>query len=372
MPSNAFDAQHMQVLDLSKRRDSIETRKTPSPYNTNSSRESTSPHTSTEQTSSQPIIHQTLCSPGSSSGYQANRFNSSPYSIDYSATHPQHLQCYFPHASQAASHLQQSFSFLRDRQYIAEPLVKSEHHFDNVNQVQPYQRHSSTQSPPPRTASRTSDFDEKFQGKLTSDETRITPLPPLIYPKLANREGKVSRPFKAYPRDPLAMAATFTATDALLDVQKAEKYSAFRKRMLEQIHASNGGRPTVTNPKMRRNGASTCNAQDEQANDSSSGNEDHSTSGTESCNLADSKDKSCGNNNNSNAVNQNGTVKDAAYYERRKKNNAAAKKSRDRRRIKEDEIAVRAAFLEHENIELRIELAALKNQLAMVAANSNR
>lgn len=56
------------------------------------------------------------------------------------------------------------------------------------------------------------------------------------------------------------------------------------------------------------------------------------------------------------------TMKDQAYWERRRKNNEAAKRSRDARRAKEDEIAIRAAFLEQENLKLRVEVAALKNE----------
>ncbi len=56
--------------------------------------------------------------------------------------------------------------------------------------------------------------------------------------------------------------------------------------------------------------------------------------------------------------------KDDAYWDRRRKNNEAAKRSRDARRAKEDEIAIRAAFLEQENLKLRVEVAALKNETA--------
>uniref|UniRef100_A0A2C9JJ29 BZIP domain-containing protein n=1 Tax=Biomphalaria glabrata TaxID=6526 RepID=A0A2C9JJ29_BIOGL len=56
--------------------------------------------------------------------------------------------------------------------------------------------------------------------------------------------------------------------------------------------------------------------------------------------------------------------KDAAYWERRRKNNDAAKRSRDARRAKEDEIAIRAALLEQENLKLRMEVAALKTETA--------
>ncbi|KAK7104313.1 uncharacterized protein [Littorina saxatilis] len=56
--------------------------------------------------------------------------------------------------------------------------------------------------------------------------------------------------------------------------------------------------------------------------------------------------------------------KDGAYWERRRKNNDAAKRSRDARRAKEDEIAIRAALLEQENLKLRVEVASLKTETA--------
>lgn len=58
------------------------------------------------------------------------------------------------------------------------------------------------------------------------------------------------------------------------------------------------------------------------------------------------------------------SLKDDAYWERRRKNNEAAKRSRDARRAKEDEIAIRAAFLEQENLKLRVEVASLKSETA--------
>ena len=61
-------------------------------------------------------------------------------------------------------------------------------------------------------------------------------------------------------------------------------------------------------------------------------------------------------------------VKDQAYWERRRKNNLAAKRSRDARRAKEDEIAIRAAFLEQENIQLKWEVARLKSETARLRA----
>ncbi|XP_062331239.1 TEF transcription factor, PAR bZIP family member a isoform X1 [Osmerus eperlanus] len=52
--------------------------------------------------------------------------------------------------------------------------------------------------------------------------------------------------------------------------------------------------------------------------------------------------------------------KDDKYWQRRNKNNVAAKRSRDARRLKENQITVRAAFLERENTALRQEVAELR------------
>nr|CBN81208.1 Thyrotroph embryonic factor beta [Dicentrarchus labrax] len=52
--------------------------------------------------------------------------------------------------------------------------------------------------------------------------------------------------------------------------------------------------------------------------------------------------------------------KDDKYWQRRSKNNVAAKRSRDARRLKENQITVRAAFLERENAALRTEVAELR------------
>ncbi|XP_041670863.1 hepatic leukemia factor-like isoform X2 [Cheilinus undulatus] len=56
-------------------------------------------------------------------------------------------------------------------------------------------------------------------------------------------------------------------------------------------------------------------------------------------------------------------LKDDKYWARRRKNNLAAKRSRDARRLKENQIAIRAAFLEKENAALRQEVADLRKEL---------
>ncbi|XP_075891200.1 hepatic leukemia factor-like isoform X2 [Nelusetta ayraudi] len=56
-------------------------------------------------------------------------------------------------------------------------------------------------------------------------------------------------------------------------------------------------------------------------------------------------------------------LKDDKYWARRRKNNVAAKRSRDARRLKENQIAIRATFLEKENSALRLEVADLRKEL---------
>lgn len=56
------------------------------------------------------------------------------------------------------------------------------------------------------------------------------------------------------------------------------------------------------------------------------------------------------------------TLKDDKYYERRKRNNMAAKKSRDARKQREDQIAMRATYLEKENSVLRAQVATLREE----------
>uniref|UniRef100_A0A1B6KII3 BZIP domain-containing protein n=1 Tax=Graphocephala atropunctata TaxID=36148 RepID=A0A1B6KII3_9HEMI len=55
-------------------------------------------------------------------------------------------------------------------------------------------------------------------------------------------------------------------------------------------------------------------------------------------------------------------MKDEKYWARRRKNNMAAKRSRDARRLKENQIALRAGFLEKENLGLRQEMERLKKE----------
>ncbi|XP_060565794.1 hepatic leukemia factor-like isoform X2 [Ruditapes philippinarum] len=54
--------------------------------------------------------------------------------------------------------------------------------------------------------------------------------------------------------------------------------------------------------------------------------------------------------------------KDDRYWQRRKKNNIAAKRSRDARRVKENQIAMRASFLEQQNDDLTEEVEKIRQE----------
>ncbi|KAJ8919603.1 hypothetical protein NQ315_002225 [Exocentrus adspersus] len=115
---------------------------------------------------------------------------------------------------------------------------------------------------------------------------------------------KTVRPFKAYPKDPLSISLIGAAHD-LLNKDSSAAYMEFRQKMLAEVQNSY----KTTNKNMRR-------------------------------------------------IQSTQQVSDPTYWEKRKKNNEAAKRSRDARRAKEDEIAVRCAYLEQENVQLRYRLAA--------------
>ena len=56
--------------------------------------------------------------------------------------------------------------------------------------------------------------------------------------------------------------------------------------------------------------------------------------------------------------------KDERYWERRLKNNIAARRSREARRLKENQIALRAAFLERENSAIKLKVDELMEKNA--------
>uniref|UniRef100_A0A182SZC0 BZIP domain-containing protein n=1 Tax=Anopheles maculatus TaxID=74869 RepID=A0A182SZC0_9DIPT len=462
------------VLDLSKRRDSLDARKTPSPaYHCYSEVGGTPPpsnHSSPQQcdiTASTNAENTILLNYGEL--VRARRLSPTKSLLHFEEL-AHHTQTQLAPAVQAFHRhgmglpkpetdilqqhlLQQAHRAGPIPSYLLPPaaLQLHPHHHQQQQQQQQQQTSPAAFSPSPirlreldalsESGSEGTSLVSSSQRKCKEDAASTPKDGSKQYPMVVGRDGKLSRPFKAYPRDPLSLAAGFVASDTILDTNSAEKYNLFRKRMLEQIHAANGGQPTVSNPKMRRlanstkSGNSSSNAPSAAMSDASSSescdekpprsNERHMLSMAvakaqqsltacdemaqyaatnqrqlvtpsrkdtmeTACDVIGSSDASASSRAESNAtvataeaaaeaasasqIHSNGggtSVKDSAYYERRKKNNAAAKKSRDRRRIKEDEIAIRAAFLERENIELKFELAAARKQLALYGVTSS-
>ncbi|XP_043504750.1 thyrotroph embryonic factor-like [Polistes fuscatus] len=139
-----------------------------------------------------------------------------------------------------------------------------------------------------------------------------TVAPTNLYP--VESPKKMPRPFKAYP-----INITTNQPNLIYASNNDEGYQEFRERMLMSVRRQNES----SNPKMRRTNKTSSPAVPTSTVDE----------------------------------------KDATYWERRKKNNEAAKRSRDARRAKEDEIAIRAAYLEQENMKLRYDLATVRNEV---------
>ena len=179
----------------------------------------------------------------------------------------------------------------------------------------------------------------------------------------SGRSGKPTRPFKAYPKDPLSLAAGVQvpgvgmgAAEAALGLASNEAYAEFRRRMLAQVQAATapGGSPAKQSKRFEPAASPPL-----QAADSPSAPGPGLEGGADSCTMSSSPESpSAG----TPAALEGKDGRDAAYWERRRKNNEAAKRSRDARRAKEDEIAIRAAFLEQENLKLKYEVAALRSE----------
>nr|XP_022899753.1 protein giant-like [Onthophagus taurus] len=123
--------------------------------------------------------------------------------------------------------------------------------------------------------------------------------------------SKLTRPFKAYKKDSFSITSASSLAIYLGSVYSSQEYVEFRKGMMGEAQMN------YTNKNMKRN------------NHSKNGSGDD----------------------------------DPIYLEKRRKNNEAAKRSRDARRAKEDEIAIRCAFLEQQNWKLSCEVNDLKKEL---------
>ncbi|CAF3035147.1 unnamed protein product [Rotaria sp. Silwood2] len=200
------------------------------------------------------------------------------------------------------------------------------------------------------------DMQEKQSSSLVQSSIP-TMLPHLL---LRNKHGKPTRPFKAYPRDPLSLPLGFysplvPSSDNLLNVL-ASSNDDFSKQFRKRIQQA---QERLINRGVQDSPIKTVNQHQDKL---------HSPSSTTN-NIPPKKryrpntpPPEISSSISSQQINHETDTKDDAYWERRRKNNEAAKRSRDARRAKEDEIALRAAWLEQENLKLRLENAHLKQE----------
>lgn len=308
-------------IDLSRRSDSVETRKTPSP--SNSSSIETSPSLNNESPSSlQHRMKRTSARTNNNrSDTPTNRYQTVAFT-----SHSYPARNYTKHDRITPSppdSLQMHQHYLRGS---AAPLVNS---------------HSGDQA--------------YYLNAVHSQPRKMANVPSKSGSVSPNRndsidiDRKIARPFKMYSKNPLTLAAT---------IDSSESYDLYRQQIFSQLYPN--GDSVVSNPKMRRVSRKSF--------DGSEHSELDYTINHENGSIDEQQQQQNDIKNQSDSSSNGFLIKDKTYYERRRKNNAAAKKSRDRRRQKEDELAVRASFLERENMALRIELDALKKQLEHRAA----
>lgn len=342
-------------IDLSRRCDSVETRKTPSPSDNSSSFAESSPSFESDLPSS-AIAAARKKSSIIRSDTPPNSYESTKYLSKRSYSSPSKPDC--PYATVKHESSSPPSQLIPHRHYKHESQQQPTQPMNvNDEEIDSYALHSAA-----------------LHQKLQSIPAKASPSIPSSpesttssqYPILRGRDGKLARPFKAYKHDTFSnpFATIPSTTDLLADPLSDERYMAFRQQMLEQIYAANGGQPTITNPKMRRTTTAVKGYTENKLNQQNEREFQAQSPAPQPNSInctSDSSEASC-------ATNGKGPIKDSAYYERRRKNNAAAKKSRDRRREKEDNISIRCAYLERENMLLKAELETAKRHLARFVA----
>ena len=202
--------------------------------------------------------------------------------------------------------------------------------------------------------------------------------------------GKNLRPFKAYPKDPLSLPLGYYAIPGMLPIPgmdpsalqalgaaNSEDLVSQYRQYLSQVQEQTKPSPvrqeskevvlpkTMSTPIVMPTSPPTTSAIAQSVSSPGSASSS-STSTSPAITVAGDTPTMTTSSSNKRKMGRMMPEenKDGAYWDRRRKNNEAAKRSRDARRAKEDEIAIRAALLEQENLKLRVEVAALKNETA--------
>lgn len=349
-------------IDLSRRCDSVETRKTPSPSDNSSLfvesppsfGENSSPSLSAIDARKKSVIMRSDTPPN---GYQP-KYTKRAYSLPENPQFPPASIKHEKSPSPPLRNVPHEHYKQETRQHLqlsSSPQINTNDHAIESFAMHSAALHQKLQHVSVKTPPSTPSSPESAKGAQ--------------YPLVRGRDGKVTRPFKAYKHDKLcdSFASIPSAAHPLTDPCSDERYLAFHQQMIKQIYAANGGQPTITNPKMRRtNAQSSVDRYIE--NESQSKQQQQNKADFETQLLAQQQNGTNFTSDSSEAsfaTNSKGPIKDSAYYERRRKNNAAAKKSRDRRRMKEDNIVIRCAYLERENMALRTELETIKKNFGL-------
>lgn len=209
-----------------------------------------------------------------------------------------------------------------------------------------------------------------FQAGLIPNPM-LGPLPSmaaLLSPRFSQNKSSSARPFKSYPKDQLIMGGfgghSPSDSNGLqnLSINGEEFMNIYRQHML----MGTGDREKTASPSQTQSKSppiiSTSPSSTYSANGSRPSFSPNSTrSPAQNSGISSTRNYVPGRKRPRSLPDE---QKDESYWERRRKNNEAAKRSRDLRRAKEDEIAIRAALLEQENLKLRVEVAALKTETA--------
>ncbi|XP_055878764.1 protein giant-like [Biomphalaria glabrata] len=210
-------------------------------------------------------------------------------------------------------------------------------------------------------------------------------LKPSMPSERASESRAAMRPYKMYPVDPFSMygnplmagasgtlSPSPVALQSLYDSMSPSGFPTFpltpltshllqRKRRAENREHTNSASSQSSAP-------TTTQTNSNNTNSSSSNNNPGDSSSRVSTSSPVSPREDIDSNSDGEKMKRSlssaDVKKDEAYWDRRRKNNEAAKRSRDARRQKEEEIAMRAAFLEQENLKLRAQVAILKNETA--------
>ncbi|XP_069116930.1 uncharacterized protein [Argopecten irradians] len=251
-------------------------------------------------------------------------------------------------------------------------------------QIEPGEIKHPTERCSPGTTTGLAGMMSKIHGGFMSPTQLLGGVFPnsMVDPRVSQHNG--SRPFKAYPKDPLTMSmgayglphgfSPFQGMDAnmlqALNISGEEFMEMYKKQLQSLRENNHNGSRGISHFESTMKSSthasppssSVINTNNNKISNGSINNSPSIGSSPPLFSVPSSSEVTASGRKRPKTLPE--EQKDEAYWERRRKNNDAAKRSRDARRAKEDQIAIRAALLEQENLKLRVEVAALKTETA--------